>query len=74
MINLNARWLVLFLFFLTSLPAVAALPDAGLALTDDERQWLQAHPTVMVTGDPHWLRYEAFDNIGNYIGIVADYL
>jgi diguanylate cyclase (GGDEF)-like protein/PAS domain S-box-containing protein len=71
---LNARFLAFLLLFLTLLPAMAAAPGAGLTLTDSEREWLQAHPTVKFTGDPNWLPYEAFDSQGNYIGIVADYL
>ena len=45
-----------------------------LQLSDDERLWLSKHPTIRFTGDPNWLPYEAFDEQGNYIGIVADHL
>ncbi len=56
---------------------IAAVPSeqsAELQLTDKEREWLAAHPTVSFTGDPNWLPYEAFDSDGNYIGIVAEHL
>jgi two-component system sensor histidine kinase EvgS len=45
-----------------------------LKLTIAEQQWLIKHPTIRFTGDPNWLPYEAFDQQGNYIGIVAEYL
>ena len=43
-------------------------------VNDMEKQWLAEHPLIRFVGDPHWLPYEAFDDQGRYIGIVADYL
>ncbi|MBT3344181.1 MAG: PAS domain S-box protein [Gemmatimonadetes bacterium] len=43
-------------------------------LTAEERTWLADHPTVRFTGDPSWLPIEAFNDQGEYIGIVAEYL
>jgi two-component system, NarL family, sensor histidine kinase EvgS len=48
--------------------------DQQLQINSAERQWLTAHPVIRFTGDPNWLPYEAFDNKGHYIGMVADYL
>lgn len=48
--------------------------DKALALSAEDRQWLDAHPVVRFTADPNWLPYEAFDAKGKHIGIVADYL
>ncbi len=45
-----------------------------LRLSSAERQWLDKHKIIRFTGDPNWLPYEAFDQQGNYIGIVADHL
>ncbi|MCG7983879.1 MAG: transporter substrate-binding domain-containing protein [Candidatus Thiodiazotropha lotti] len=45
-----------------------------LQLTSAERKWIDQNQTVRFTGDPNWLPYEAFDEEGNYIGMVADYL
>ena len=45
-----------------------------IQLSAEEKQWLENHQTIRFTGDPNWLPYEAFDQQGNYIGIVADYL
>jgi len=45
-----------------------------LALSSSEQQWLNEHKIIRFAGDPNWLPYEAFDQQGNYIGIVADYL
>gem|GEM_PF-443391 len=46
----------------------------AISLTEAERDWLNAHPVVRYTGDPLWMPFEAFDENGNYIGIVADHL
>lgn len=43
-------------------------------LTAEERRWLSEHKTIRFTGDPNWLPYEAFDDHGNYVGIVAEHL
>lgn len=43
-------------------------------LSDTERQWVRQHPEVKFTGPPDWLPYGAFDEHGNFIGIIADYL
>ncbi len=47
-------------------------PSIQLSLS--EKEWLRSHPIIRFTGDPNWLPYEAFDQQGNYVGIVADYL
>ena len=46
----------------------------NIILTEDEKAWIKANPQVPFSGDPHWLPFEAIDENGNYIGIVADYL
>ncbi|MEE9493734.1 MAG: transporter substrate-binding domain-containing protein [Gammaproteobacteria bacterium] len=43
-------------------------------LTDKEQAWLAANPVVRFTGDPNWLPFEAFDEKGEYIGIVSEFL
>ena len=43
-------------------------------LTKDEKEWLKHHRTIRFTGDPNWLPFEAFNNKGQYIGIVSEYL
>ncbi|OQX58733.1 MAG: hypothetical protein B5M52_04845 [Helicobacteraceae bacterium 4484_230] len=39
-----------------------------------EKEWIKEHNTIRFTGDPDWLPFEAFNNNGDYIGIVADLL
>ncbi|MFW5450285.1 MAG: EAL domain-containing protein [Methylophagaceae bacterium] len=39
-----------------------------------ETTWLNEHPNLRFVGDPHWLPYEAFDENGDYIGIVAEHI
>ncbi|MBL4781150.1 MAG: transporter substrate-binding domain-containing protein [Porticoccaceae bacterium] len=43
-------------------------------ISSAEREWLLTNPVVRFSGDPNWLPYEAFNEQGEYIGIVADYL
>ena len=64
----------LLLLLFMSVMAMANPPSATLDLTEDERNWLEANPSVKFTGDPNWLPYEAFDSDGNYIGIVSEHL
>jgi len=45
-----------------------------IKLTEQEQQWLNEHPNLSFTGDPSWLPYEAFNEEGEYIGIVAEHL
>jgi len=45
-----------------------------ITLSVQEQTWLHDHPHLNFTGDLDWLPYEAFDNNGKYIGIVADHL
>jgi len=70
----NKRIIVFFLFFFLPMIVMAAASFADLELSESERKWLDAHPTVKFTGDPNLLPYEAFDKKGNYIGIVAEHL
>jgi PAS domain S-box-containing protein len=53
-------------------PDSAAMPE--VELTAAERTWLAEHPTIRFTGDPDWLPMEAFDENGQYIGMMAGYL
>jgi len=63
----------IFSLFLSTL-VMAEQADLNLELNEDEQRWLAAHPSVKFTGDPNWLPYEAFDDEGKYIGIVAEHL
>ena len=71
-INIRLFVFLTLLFMLTSVTVSAAAPE--LLLSENERQWLNNHPTVSFTGDPNWLPYEAFDSNGQYIGIVSEHL
>lgn len=59
-------WLALFI----SLELLAA----NIEFTDKEKVWMKQHRAVTYVGDPNWLPFEAFDEKGNYVGIVADLL
>jgi len=45
-----------------------------ITLDHQEQSWLKEHSDLSFTGDPDWLPYEAFDEQGKYVGIVAEYL
>lgn len=45
-----------------------------LTLSENERAWLKRHPHLRFAGDPNWLPFEAFNQKGDYVGIVADIL
>ena len=66
---------VFILMFSLSFHVLAEIkPSKTINLTEEEQQWIKDHPVVTFTGDPNWLPYEAFDDNGNYIGIVSEYL
>ncbi len=46
----------------------------SLVLNEEQRLWIDKHQNVAYTGDPNWLPFEAFDDKGNYIGIVSEHL
>lgn len=41
--------------------------------TEEERNWIKAHPIINFGYEPNWPPYEIYDGT-NYIGIVGDYL
>ncbi|MEE1673954.1 transporter substrate-binding domain-containing protein [Agarivorans aestuarii] len=45
-----------------------------LNLSDAEQVWIGENPIISIAVDPAALPYEAFDEDGQYIGAVADYL
>jgi len=49
-------------------------PSSQLELTESEQMWIKQNADIKFTGDPNWLPFEAFDNNGNYIGIVSEHL
>ncbi len=48
--------------------------NTSFDFTAKEKAWIKKNRTIRFTGDPNWLPFEAFDNNGKYIGIVADLL
>lgn len=73
------RRIYLFTFFLVLVvfSEIVASQDSGEIpgfLSAQEREWLEKNSVVNFTGDPNWLPYEAFQEDGTYVGIVADHL
>ncbi len=52
--------------------SVTATGAQPLALTAEERVWLEAHPTVRLGVDPDWLPFEAVDPVQGHIGMTAE--
>ncbi|OUS13820.1 hypothetical protein A9Q89_02270 [Gammaproteobacteria bacterium 53_120_T64] len=50
------------------------VPKDNFNISSAERAWLLENPVVRFAGDPNWLPYEAFNERGEYVGIVAEYL
>ncbi|MGC8114097.1 bifunctional diguanylate cyclase/phosphodiesterase [Metapseudomonas otitidis] len=50
------------------------MPSAGaLTLTQEEQDWLQAHPTLRIGVDASWPPFEFRDSEGRHQGLAADY-
>ncbi|MBX9935813.1 MAG: EAL domain-containing protein [Burkholderiaceae bacterium] len=43
------------------------------SLTEQEREWLRAHPVIRVFQDPQWAPVEFTDERGNPVGMAKDY-
>jgi two-component system cell cycle sensor histidine kinase/response regulator CckA len=72
--------IVVFFFILfpgnihEGLPSLAAEEMGSVHLTDKEKRWLEAHPTIRLAPDPSFQPIEFFDENGNYAGVGADYV
>jgi len=47
---------------------------SAIGLTKEEKEWIQSHANLKFSGDPNWLPFEAFNNKGEHIGMVAETL
>ncbi|MDX1294787.1 MAG: transporter substrate-binding domain-containing protein, partial [Sulfurimonadaceae bacterium] len=61
--------MALFLFIVLIVPAMA-----DLQLTDKEKEWIRANPTVIVGGELDWPPFDFVGPDGTYQGITNDYL
>jgi len=48
--------------------------EYSVVLSKEESIWIKKNPIVTFVGDPNWLPFEAFNEKGEYIGIVSEYL
>lgn len=77
--KLITRWrtLVQSLVFLSGLMALSGYTDASpqetLALSDQEKRWLVAHPVVRVGVDGGYAPYSFFDKQGRFQGVAAEF-
>ncbi len=68
----KAAWIVIGTLAATS-PAVAAEAQAGLQLTEPEKAFIKAKPTLTLCVDPDWLPYEGLSADGKHVGLIAEY-
>ncbi len=45
-----------------------------IALSETEKQWLQAHPSIRLAVDIDWSPFEYVDDDSNYVGMAAEYI
>ncbi|MFT5366962.1 MAG: two-component system sensor histidine kinase/response regulator [Candidatus Latescibacterota bacterium] len=67
------RWAFFMVFFAWVL-APFALYAQNIELTQAEKEWLVAHPTIRMVPDPNYPPFEYYDGDGKHRGIAADYL
>ncbi len=73
---LHSTWI--FLCFMAALMGasqpICAQDRAALPLSDVEKAWIGAHPTLRVAAVPDWPPFDWVDSQGHYTGIDADLL
>ncbi|MFC1673059.1 transporter substrate-binding domain-containing protein [Pseudomonadota bacterium] len=47
---------------------------SGVELSPEERAWLAGHSTISMCVDPDWMPFEQINEVGEYEGMVADYM
>ena len=48
--------------------------ESVIEFSDEEKEWIRKNKIITYKGETNRLPYEAFDQDGNYIGIVSEYL
>lgn len=72
--------LVLFLCLVLSSSAslvradIESAPAGGPDLTREEREWLRAHPRIVLGVDPDFAPYSMIDRNGRFVGMAADFV
>ena len=69
-IKLRLRLLLCLLGFW----GASAIAGEKIALTPQEKTYLQEHPVLTLCVDPDWLPYEKINEAGQHVGLVAEYL
>jgi len=70
--RLRATALLTILFLIVSNAALAS--TAPVQLSEAERQWLNAHPSIRLAVDIDWSPFEYIDNENQYVGMAAEYI
>ncbi len=53
---------------------IVAQESSQIEFTEEERRFIEQHPTIKIGIDPGFMPFEYLDENGNYTGITADYL
>ena len=65
---------MIYLLCLLAFWGTSAIADENIALTPEERAYLQEHPVLTLCVDPDWQPYEKINQAGQYVGLVAEYI
>ena len=70
--QLRAAALMTILFLVVSNAALAS--TTPVQLSEAERQWLNAHPSIRLAVDIDWSPFEYIDDENQYVGMAAEYI
>lgn len=66
---------ILIFWLISTFSLLLSSHGAAFQFTTGEQQWLDQHRgKIIFSGDPNWLPFEAFNDNGQYIGIVPEFL
>ena len=72
--NLN-RWLLpLWTLCFLTLTHAATASTSLVELTEQEKQWLEQHPSIRLAVDIDWAPFEYIDDEHAYVGMAAEYI
>jgi len=73
-INIGKFGITVLLVTLMAVSKTVLASTPTIELSDTERQWLQAHPSIRLAVDIDWAPFEYVDGESNYVGMAAEYI
>lgn len=65
---------IVVITMLLALSSAAPASSPQIELSEDEKQWLAAHPSIRLAVDIDWSPFEYIDDEYEYVGMAADYI